>query len=69
MDLSSTGFTSGGDMPRQYTCEGDDLAPPLSWGGVPDHRRSVPSARRAWRGSTGANDGLAYASHGAGLCG
>ena len=41
MDLSSTGFTSGGDMPRQYTCEGDDLAPPLSWGGVPDRTRSL----------------------------
>lgn len=41
MDLSSTGFTSGGDMPRQYTCEGDDLAPPLSWSGVPDRTRSL----------------------------
>ena len=41
MELSSTGFTSGGDMPRQYTCEGDDLAPPLSWGGVPDRTRSL----------------------------
>jgi Raf kinase inhibitor-like YbhB/YbcL family protein len=41
MDLSSTGFISGGDMPRQYTCEGDDLAPPLSWGGVPDRTRSL----------------------------
>ena len=41
MELSSTGFTSGGDMPRQYTCEGDDLAPPLSWSGVPDRTRSL----------------------------
>lgn len=41
MELSSAGFTSGGDMPRQCTCEGDDLAPPLSWSGVPDGTRSL----------------------------
>ena len=36
MDLSSTAFTTGGDIPRHYTCEGDDLAPPLAWSDVPD---------------------------------
>ena len=41
MDLMSTGFTAGADMPRQYTCEGADLAPPLSWSGVPDGARSL----------------------------
>jgi Raf kinase inhibitor-like YbhB/YbcL family protein len=41
MDLSSTAFAPGGDMPRQYTCEGDDLAPPLRWSGVPDLARSL----------------------------
>ena len=41
MDLMSTGFTSGADMPQQYTCEGADLAPPLSWSGVPNGTRSL----------------------------
>lgn len=33
--LSSSGFTPGGEIPRRYTCDGDDLSPPLSWEGVP----------------------------------
>lgn len=27
-------------MPRRYTCEGDDLSPPLSWSGAPHGTRS-----------------------------
>src|SRR5258706_670084 len=41
MDLNSTAFAPGSEMPRQYTCEGDDLAPPLHWSGVPDRARSL----------------------------
>ena len=41
MDLSSTAFMQGGDIPRQYTCEGDDLAPPLAWRDVPDRAQSL----------------------------
>jgi len=41
MDLSSTAFAPGSEMPRQHTCEGDDLAPPLRWSGVPDRTRSL----------------------------
>jgi Raf kinase inhibitor-like YbhB/YbcL family protein len=41
MDLSSTAFATGSEMPRKYSCEGDDLAPPLRWSGVPDRTRSL----------------------------
>jgi len=41
MDLSSTAFAPGSEMPRQHTCEGDDLAPPLRWSGVPDRALSL----------------------------
>ena len=41
MELTSTAFAPGAEMPRQYTCEGDDLAPPLRWSGVPDRARSL----------------------------
>lgn len=41
MDLSSTAFAPGSEMPRQYTCEGDDVVPPLRWSGVPDRTRSL----------------------------
>ena len=41
MDLSSTAFAQGGDIPRKYTCEGDDIAPPLSWSDVPERTLSL----------------------------
>ena len=41
MDLSSTAFAPGSEMPRKYTCEGEDLSPPLSWSGAPDRTRSL----------------------------
>jgi len=33
--LSSPAFSSGGAIPSQYTCDGQDISPPLQWSGVP----------------------------------
>ena len=41
MDLSSAAFAQGGDIPRRYTCEGDDIAPALSWSDVPERTQSL----------------------------
>jgi hypothetical protein len=41
MELSSTAFAQGGEIPRRYTCEGDDIAPALFWSDVPDRVRSL----------------------------
>jgi len=41
MKLESSAFAEGGSIPRQYTCEGADLSPPLSWSGVPRGTRSL----------------------------
>ena len=41
MELSSTAFTNGGDIPSRHTCEGQDIAPPLQWGGLPEGTRSL----------------------------
>lgn len=30
-ELKSSSFTSGGNIPRQFTCEGTDISPALSW--------------------------------------
>ncbi|HXK40434.1 MAG TPA: YbhB/YbcL family Raf kinase inhibitor-like protein [Candidatus Paceibacterota bacterium] len=30
MNIESSAFTSGGIIPKQYTCEGDDINPPLA---------------------------------------
>lgn len=40
MQLSSTAFRSGSAIPRRYTCDGDDISPPLKWSGPPEETRS-----------------------------
>ena len=30
-ELTSSAFKAGGLIPRRYTCEGEDLSPPLHW--------------------------------------
>jgi Raf kinase inhibitor-like YbhB/YbcL family protein len=34
--LTSTAFTEGGSIPRQFTCDGKDVSPALDWSGAPD---------------------------------
>lgn len=41
LTIKSTAFTEGGKIPSRYTCEGNDISPPLSWEGVPDNTRSL----------------------------
>lgn len=38
--LTSSEFTEGGSIPPRYTCEGDDISPPLEWSGAPDGTHS-----------------------------
>lgn len=38
--LTSSAFTSGGDIPAKYTCEGDNVSPPLQWMGAPANTKS-----------------------------
>ena len=38
--LTSPAFTEGGAIPREYTCEGTDISPPLSWVGEPPATKS-----------------------------
>lgn len=41
MKLSSTAFAPGDAIPPRYTCQGDDVAPPLAWSELPDRTRSL----------------------------
>jgi len=41
LTLKSGAFQDGGKIPSRYTCEGKDIAPPLSWDGVPGDARSL----------------------------
>lgn len=39
--LTSPVFEQGQPIPRRYTCEGDDVSPPLEWAGVPEGTKSL----------------------------
>jgi Raf kinase inhibitor-like YbhB/YbcL family protein len=41
LQLSSTAFAPGGEIPSRHTCQGEDISPPLAWSGVPSAARSL----------------------------
>lgn len=41
MMLTSTVFFQGGEIPQRYTCDGQELSPPLVWSGLPAETRSL----------------------------
>lgn len=38
--LSSSAFGDGGEIPRQFTCDWDNVPPPLAWSAPPEGTRS-----------------------------
>jgi hypothetical protein len=40
MQLTSSSFHDGGAIPRRYTCDGENLSPPLAWTAPPKGARS-----------------------------
>lgn len=40
IELSSPAFQAGQSIPPQYTCDGEDISPPLRWGDPPEGTRS-----------------------------
>ena len=40
-DLKMPAFSNGGEIPRKYTCSGENVSPPLTWSGVPPQARSL----------------------------
>jgi Raf kinase inhibitor-like YbhB/YbcL family protein len=41
LTLTSADFQPNGEIPTQHTCEGQDLAPALTWSGVPQGAKSL----------------------------
>lgn|SRR5512135_635204 len=41
MTITSTSFKHHGVIPSRYTCDGQNLSPPLIWRGVPQDARSL----------------------------
>lgn len=40
MQLVSSAFSNQGSIPQRYTCEGEDISPPLAWSGAPEGTKS-----------------------------
>ena len=40
MRLSSSAFPDGSSIPRRFTCDGENVSPPLEWSGAPEGIRS-----------------------------
>ncbi len=41
LQLTSIAFAQGGDISSKYTCDGQDISPPLAWSGVPPTAKSL----------------------------
>jgi Raf kinase inhibitor-like YbhB/YbcL family protein len=39
--VTSPAFRDGGSIPRRFTCDGEDVSPPLRWSGVPAGAREL----------------------------
>ena len=41
MKLTSPAFSEGGSIPARYTCDGEDVSPPLEWDGAPAEAKGL----------------------------
>ncbi|GAB6068190.1 YbhB/YbcL family Raf kinase inhibitor-like protein [Methylothermus subterraneus] len=41
LTLVSSAFPNYGKIPQKYTCDGEDVSPPLSWSGLPEGTKSL----------------------------
>ncbi len=41
LTITSDVFADGGEIPIQYTCQGQDMSPSLTWSGVPKGAKSL----------------------------
>lgn len=41
MKLTSTAFKEGGLIPKKYTCDDEDLSPPLTWENIPEKTKQL----------------------------
>jgi len=39
--VTSSAFIEGGMIPERFTCDGEDVSPPLAWTGIPDGTKSL----------------------------
>lgn len=39
--ITSSAFKDGAMIPKRYTCDGENISPPLAWSGLPEGSKSV----------------------------
>ena len=40
LEIESSAFKAGEFIPKKYSCQGEDVSPPLNWSGAPEGTRS-----------------------------
>ena len=40
LEVSSSAFSEGQNIPEKYTCDGENVSPPLAWSGAPANTKS-----------------------------
>jgi Raf kinase inhibitor-like YbhB/YbcL family protein len=43
LDVSSSAFSEGQSIPEKYTCDGQNVSPPIKWSGAPANTKSIAS--------------------------
>ncbi|UCE88362.1 MAG: YbhB/YbcL family Raf kinase inhibitor-like protein [Pseudomonadota bacterium] len=41
MTITSPEFAQNASIPQRFTCDGDDISPPLTWSGIPEGAQSL----------------------------
>lgn len=41
IEVTSPAFRDGGSIPPKYTCDGQDVSPPLKWNSIPEGAKSI----------------------------
>lgn len=41
LTVASPAFSNNGEIPKRYTCDGEDISPALQWSGLPEGTKSV----------------------------
>ena len=56
--ITSAAFKDGAPIPKKYSCDGEDVSPPLAWTGVPAGAKSLALICRRSRRADGHVDAL-----------